>query len=141
MAKITEKQIEDARKEAWQELDELVKNSRSATDALGIARSDADKMEIELGRRTIPYGADFWSKRGKLKGRYFSGEPGELLNVKWKVYKQFIEELELGLVPKTRHEELVMYDRGHTLEELRKMCRDRGLVVSGSKKQLIARLV
>lgn len=42
---------------------------------------------------------------------------------------------------RTRQEELIMYDKGHTLEELKKMCRDRGLTVSGSKKELIARLI
>lgn len=145
MAKITEekakKLIEEAKSEAWQELGELVKSSRSATDALDIARRDAGLMEIELGRRTIPYGADYWSKRGKHKQRYYADDSGDILNVKWKVYKEFIEQLEREMVPKTRHEELVMYDKGHTLEELQKMCRDRGLTISGSKKELIARLV
>jgi len=141
LAKVTKKQIEEAKREAWQELNELVKSSRTATDALEAVKRDAGLMEIELGRRTIPYGADFWSKKGRGKQRYFSDVPGEILNAKWKVYKEFIEELERGIVPKTRREELIMYDKGHTLEELRKMCRDRGLTISGSKKELIARLV
>lgn len=58
-----------------------------------------------------------------------------------RVYRSFIEGLERESVPKTRREELIMFDRGHTLEELRDMCRKKELVVSGSKKELIARLV
>jgi len=58
-----------------------------------------------------------------------------------RVYRSFIEGLERESVPKTRRDELIMFDRGHTLEELRDMCRKKELVVSGSKKELIARLV
>lgn len=63
------------------------------------------------------------------------------IDIQERVYRSFIEDLERELVPKTRREELIMYDRGHTLEELREMCRKKELVVSGSKKELIARLV
>ncbi len=42
---------------------------------------------------------------------------------------------------KTTRETVVDYDRNHSLEELRKMCRDKGVTVSGDKKTLARRLI
>lgn len=42
---------------------------------------------------------------------------------------------------KVSRQTIVDYDRQYTLAELKKMCRDRSLTVSGSKKELIARLI
>ena len=45
------------------------------------------------------------------------------------------------IMPKTEREMIEDYDRGHKLEELREMCRRKNLGVSGTKRDLIRRLV
>jgi len=138
---VTEKQIRQAEHEAQGQIAAIVRESRSAKEALGTARLELHIIEGELGKRTIPYGGEYYSKRGKQKLQYYRGVPSKILDTKWRVFKDFVEGLEKQLIPKTRREELIMFDRGHTLEELREMCKKKGLVVSGSKKELIARLV
>lgn len=141
---VSQKQIEEAEQEARNEIAKLVRGSRSTRDALEAVRYELKAIEDELGKRTIPYGGGFYG--GKWRGRlpqYFPGAPGKILDARWRIYRDFIEELEreLAVGPKTREEMLISYDRGHTLAELREMCRKKGLVVSGAKKELIARLV
>jgi hypothetical protein len=145
---VTQKQIEQAEQEARDEIMKIIRESRSAQDALNTARLELSAIEDELGKRATPYGGGFArSKRARrggkrLKAHYFPGVPSKILDAKWRVYKDFIDGLERELaMPKTRKEELIMYDRGHTLEELKEMCRKKGLSVSGSKKELIARLI
>lgn len=142
---VSQRAIREAEEEARADLAKLVKESRSATGALEDAKLELRYIEDELGKRSIPYGAGFVAGKGRrkrLKAQYFPGVPSKILDVRRDVFKDFIEELERQLVaPKTRREELIMYDKGHTLEELREMCRKRGLVLSGTKKELIARLV
>lgn len=95
----------------------------------GYSSDEALKKDVEKMLRTIHRIDDMkWEQSN--------------IDTQERVYRSFIEDLERELlVPKTRREELIMYDRGHTLEELREMCRKKSLVVSGSKKELIARLV
>lgn len=139
---VSKKAITEAEVEAKDELGRLIRESRSTEDALKSARLELEAIEAELGKRTIPYGGDFYRKRrGKLP-QLFPGVPAAILDVKRTIYKEFIEELEQQLeIPKTRREMLVDYDRGHTLEQLKEMCRTKGLAVSGGKKELIARLI
>lgn len=139
---ISKKAITGAEQEAKDEITRLITQSRSSEDALKSARMELEAIEAELGKRTIPYGGDFYRKRrGKLP-QAFPGVPGAILDVKRTIYKEFIDELEQQLgMPKTRKQMLIDYDRGHTLEQLKDMCRKKGLPLSGGKKQLIARLI
>lgn len=139
---VSKKAIQEAEQEARNEIAKLISESSSTFDALRTAKQALGQMQDEIIKRTVPYGAGFWG--GKWKGKYpqyFQGVPGKILEAKTQIYQDFIEQLEQVAIPKTRREEFVMYDRGHTLEELRQMCRDKGMVVSGTKKELIARLV
>jgi len=146
---VSKKKIQEAEEEARKEIAEFIKMSRSADHALKLVKQEVGYIEDELGKRSIPYGGGF--RGGKVKGttyrrkvpQYYFGIPADILEAKRAIFKAFIEELEekLAIGPKTRREAIIMFDRGHTLEELREMCRKKGLVVSGSKKQLIARLV
>lgn len=139
---VSKKAITEAEAEAKAEIARLIRESRSTADALKSARMELEAIEAELGKRTIPYGGDFYRKRRGRLPQAFPGVPGAILDVKRTIYKEFIEELEQQLaMPKTRREMLIDYDRGHTLEQLKEMCRTKGLAVSGGKKELIARLI
>ena len=69
------------------------------------------------------------------------GEQAGMLGVPGKYVEQKRPWIpgQMGFESYTKYVEAM--DRKYTLSELQEMCRDRGLVVSGSKKQLIARLV
>ena len=91
---VSKKQLEEAKREAEEELRQMIRESGSAKDALEATKNELKLMDIELGRRTIPYGADFWTKRGRYKQRYFADVPGSILYAKFLVYKDFVKELE-----------------------------------------------
>jgi len=139
---VSKKAIAEAELEAKDEIARLIRESRSTEDALKSARMELEAIEAELGKRTIPYGGDFYRKRRGRLPQAFPGVPAAILDTKRIIYREFIDELEQQLaVPKTRKQMLIDYDRGHTLEQLKEMCRKKGLSVSGGKKELIARLI
>jgi len=139
---VSKKAIAEAEQAAKDEIARLIRESRSSEDALKSARLELEAIEAELGKRSIPYGGDFYRKRRGRLPQAFPGVPAAILDAKRIIYREFIDELEQQLaIPKTRKEMLIDYDRGHSLEQLKEMCRTKGLSVSGGKKELIARLI
>jgi len=139
---VSKKAITEAEQGAKDEIARLIRESRSTEDALKSARMELEAIEGELGKRTIPYGGDFYRKRRGRLPQAFPGVPAAILDTKRTVYREFIEELEQQLaIPKTRKQMLIDYDRGHSLGQLKEMCRNKGFAVSGGKKELIARLI
>lgn len=132
------------KEQAEAEIREIIRASRSTDDALKEAESALRNIEDELDMRREPYGRGFI--RGKKtryapKLRYYVGMPTAKLEVKWHVYKDFVQGLERELVIRAPQQLVIDYDRGHTLSELQGICRQKGLPVSGDKKTLIKRIL
>jgi len=131
---VSKKQLEQAKREAAEEIVKLVKESRSIKDALATAKAEAKMMEEELGRRTIPYGADFWTKRGRYKQRYFADIPGAILYAKFLVYKDFVEELEPIV------EEVDECIRTFSYDEVKQMALAEKISTAGGKNMMCKEL-
>jgi hypothetical protein len=137
---VSKKAIKEAEEAAHAQIAEWVREGRYTEDVLANVKSEIKAIEDELGKRTIPYGGGFVVGKTRLP-QYFPGVPAKVLDAQWRVYKDFADRLEVELATESRREKLISYDRGSTLTELKAKCRERGLVVSGDKKTLIARLM
>jgi len=73
-----------------------IQTSHTIKEVLNLAKMELDAIKNELGKRSIPYGGGFvvgHGRRKRLLRQYFPGVPGTVLDVKWRAYKDFVEEL------------------------------------------------
>jgi len=94
---ISKRRLKEAEEEARNEILELIKDARDIKEVLHQAKWELSYIEDELGKRSIPYGGGFVSGHGtrkRIKAQYFPGVSGEVLNIRWRIYKDFIAELE-----------------------------------------------
>jgi len=97
MSPLSKKRLKDTEEEARNEILDLIKGAHDIKEVLKDAKSDLFFIEDELGKRSIPYGGGFvvgHGTRKRIKAQYFPGVPGEVLDIKWRIYKDFIAELE-----------------------------------------------
>lgn len=94
---ISKKRLKEAEEETRNEILKLIEGASDIKDVLHHAKWELSYIEDELGKRSIPYGGGFvvgHGRRKRLLAQYFPGVPGEVLDIKWRIYKNFIAELE-----------------------------------------------
>lgn len=93
----SKKQLKEAEEEAQKEILQIIKDAHNIKEVLSYTKMELDAIEDELGKRSIPYGGGFVAghgRRKRLKRQYFPGVPGDILDVKWHIYKDTVAELE-----------------------------------------------
>jgi len=102
------------------------------------AKSALWYIEDELGKRSIPYGGGFvvgYGTRKRIKAQYFPGVPGEVLDIKWRAYKNFIAELE-PIIDEINH---CLWAFGY--EEVKQMAVAEKITTAGGKIWMCKELI